>query len=129
MTDVARRLGRVMLNMDDEQEVRRARAQAAKRYGGTCANCGRALADEEPIWLERLEVRGAWRADFYRAPVGRECASPASVRGSDGLAPEPCLGCGRGVYFATTGRRHGEPFCSRRCRTRRDGARRRSEAQ
>ena len=109
--------------MSDERG-RRARLQTARRYGGTCANCDRVLAEGEPVWMERLEVGDVRPADFYRAPVGRECASPAFVRETEGRAPEPCASCGRGVYYAHADARRTLVLCSRRCRNHRDNARR-----
>jgi len=45
VSDVVRRL-------DTEEDV--ARFFRARRYGGACASCGRELADDEPVFIERF---------------------------------------------------------------------------
>ena len=93
----------------------------ARTKGGMCAACGRLLAIDEPVWVERLEVAVAgWRVGAYRAPVGRECASAAAVRETAGREPGRCVGCGRGVYYRQggSGRRPEWASCSRRCAAR-----------
>ena len=108
-----------------DQEQHRARVLAARRTGTLCAGCGRALAADEPVWLERLPVGGTYR----RAPVGAECASPAFLRATDGLSPLPCAHCGRGVYYRdgawSSIRRRA--LCSRVCDSRYHTARRRGK--
>jgi hypothetical protein len=90
-----------------------ARLFAARSMGGTCAACGRALAGDEPIWMERLDIVDAGRrVGSYRAPVGRECASPELVRESETAA---CLSCGRGIHYGPTPRPRDLVLCSKRC--------------
>ena len=83
-----------MNDLTDPDE-RRARIIAARRDGGTCARCGRALAAGETVWMEGLTVGGAHRL----GPVGVECASPELLRATDGTEPARCEHCGRGVYY------------------------------
>ena len=100
---------------------------AARSKGGMCANCGRALTATEPIWVERLDVVDAGRrVGSYRGPVGRECASEGALREAAGRASEPCVGCGRGVYYRRggPGRRPRWVTCSKRCADRYQAARR-----
>jgi hypothetical protein len=107
MTDDARRA------LTEEE---RARIHAARRAGGLCGLCGRALAEGEPIWMERLEVGDDYgRVRHWRAPVGRECALPEVLSATEGVAPEPCVVCGRGVYYQTPNSRRRLAHCSRRC--------------
>ena len=103
-------------------EEERARAQAARARGGMCALCGRALAPDEPVWIERVGAYGDGGA-YWRVPVGRECASPAFVSEPEGAAPAPCVGCGRPVYSRSTHPRQRVAACSRRCRERYHNAR------
>lgn len=82
-----------------------ARFQEAKTYGRTCAVCGRALDDGEPVFLDSLAVgaRRSWPTapvtprSHTLAPVGRECARGALLRHAEDHAAEPCASCGRGV--------------------------------
>ena len=97
----------------------RVRAQLAKTRGGLCGRCGRALAEGEAVWMERLL---AWtRAHRRRTPVtwtipvGEECASPTFRADTEGTEPERCVGCGRGVYSRADRRRRARALCSRRC--------------
>ena len=97
-----------------EEEV--PRLFAARSKGGMCARCGRALTATEPIWVETLDVVDAGRhMGPYRAPVGAECASAAFREATAGIEPEPCVTCGRGVYYRTADPRRRLVTCSRRC--------------
>ena len=98
-------------------EEERARAQAARARGGMCALCGRALAPDEPVWIERVGAYGDGGA-YWRVPVGRECASPAFVSETEGTTPAPCDDCGRGVYARYAHPQSRAVTCSRRCRSR-----------
>ncbi len=115
MTDDARRA------LTEEE---RARLQAARHLGGACGRCGRALAADEPVWIEPVPVDPAG-AIRWLAPLGGECASRAFLRETAGKAPEPCAACGRGVYWGSAGRRRLAATCSRRCAARWWKARRR----
>ena len=115
---------------DDVRRVRseeaRVRIQAARRDGGLCGLCGRALAEGEPVWMECVEVgsyHGGRGAIYWRAPVCEGCASPAFRAVTDGTAPERCAGCGRGLYYAGSGGRRRLALCSTRCSSRYQGAR------
>ena len=112
MTDDVRRV------LTDEG---RARIQAAKVRGGTCALCGRALAEGETVWIERLGVGPAYNgrgAIYWRAPVCGACASPASRAETEGTEPERCAGCGRPIYYGATARGRRVALCSKRCGSR-----------
>ncbi len=99
-------------------EEERARLQAARMSGGTCAGCGRALAAGKPVWWERFDVcrPDGTRSVIRWAAVGRECASPSLVRGTGVGAPARCLGCGRGVHLGPITRPRAPALCSPRCR-------------
>ena len=49
----------------------RERFHAARRVGGLCAACGRGLAPDETVYVERFAVGTA----YAYGPVGVECAS------------------------------------------------------
>ena len=100
--------------VSDDEERRRVVVLAAKRRGDVCAGCGRGLAADEPVWIVRVDVRGALRAP-WSAPVGRECVPPELVRATEGRAPEPCLGCGRAIRYGVTSSRRRLALCSKRC--------------
>ena len=100
----------------------RDRVQEARRRGGMCGLCGRALAADEPVWIERLPVYGAGSPRWW-APLGGECASPAFRAEVAGTAPAPCVSCGRGVYYRSAHPRRRLAFCSRRCEDRHHNAR------
>ena len=107
-------------------EEDRARIRTARRDGGLCGLCGRALAEGEPVWMERVEV-GTYHsgrgAIYWRAPVCAACASPAFRAKTEGTGPERCAGCGRGLYYAGSGGRRRLALCSTRCSSRYQGAR------
>lgn len=90
----------------------------ARRHGGACGQCGRALNDGETVWLERLQVPGDHRSSL-RVPVGIECVSAAFREQTKGEKPEQCSWCGRGVFYPRTRNgqvaRHTRALCSRRC--------------
>jgi len=116
VTDDARRPGGVRIDVGDDDERRRALLHAARRDGGLCAGCGRALADGEPVWWARLALRGAYGWISHRwGPAGRECAPPETLRATDGREPARCVGCGRGVYYESAPPPRRAPTCSKRC--------------
>ena len=102
-------------------EEERARIFEARRNGGLCGLCGRVLAADEPVWMERL-VTDTWgwrRSPIYSlTPVGAECVSAAFRAATQGADPEPCITCARGVYYRTADARRRWAACSRRCRSR-----------
>ncbi len=122
MSDDARRL------LTEEE---RARIRAARERGGMCARCGRALPAREPVWIEHVVVgvkAGTRRAPIsWRVPVGIECAAPDFRAEAEGRQPEPCLGCGRGVYHRVASPCRYLPLCSRACGHRFRRARAREE--
>ena len=110
---------RLRIETEDERE----RLHAARRNGGMCAACGRALDAGETVYLERFRVAGT----MAFGPVGRECASADMLARTEGVEPERCAVCGRGVYYRPSGRRREQALCSRRCAGRAVAARQRAE--
>ena len=98
----------------DEQ---RERLNAAKNQGGCCAACGKVLGAGEPVYFERFVF---WQVGPTRlttqAPVGHECAAPATLARTTGQEPERCAGCMRGVFYRKPRANRHRPACSRRCR-------------
>jgi hypothetical protein len=110
------------LTTDEQRE----RLQRAKTSRGLCAACGRALGDDEPVYIERVVVgtkrfagsRARYHTTYVQAPVGIECASPEFLSELGGREPERCAGCGRGVFYRKArGNRH-RALCSRYCANR-----------
>ncbi len=109
MTDDARRV------LTDEERVR---AQLARVYGLVCGACGRALVEDETVWIERIGVGPTYSgrgAIYWRAPVCAACASPAFRAATEATEPERCAGCGRGVYYQVRHPRRRLALCSKRC--------------
>jgi hypothetical protein len=97
---------------------------AARQWAGTCGWCGREIEDDESVYIEEFRV-GLKRAtslrppshrSLARAPVGIECASPTLLQESEGRNPDPCAGCGRGVFYRSTSRARQYARCSRLCK-------------
>jgi hypothetical protein len=104
-----------MSDLDDD-ERRRALIHVARRDGRLCAGCGRALADDEPVWWARFALWGAYGWVSHRwAPVGRECARPEALRATADQEPARCAGCGRRVYYQALHALRRVPACSKRC--------------
>jgi len=105
----------------DEQ---RQRFHLARRVGGLCAACGRALGPDEVVYVEPFTIgpEGGPTTGAY-GPVGAECAAPAQVRQAESREPERCVGCGRGVYYRMANSRRQRVTCSRRCAARASAAR------
>ena len=112
-------------------DAERERFAVAKYRGGLCAACGRALADDEPVYIGRVALerkllargmRWARRPAYRDAPLGRECASPAFVARTAGREPDPCEHCGRPVYYELERAGRQRTVCSRRCHSRADKA-------
>jgi hypothetical protein len=101
-------------------EEQREQIHGARRRGGVCAACGRALSADEPVYIERFAVRGSWMT----APVGVECASPELLQQVAGQEPEHCAGCGRGVYYRSTRSIRHQALCCRACGARVQAAKR-----
>ena len=104
-----------------EQQV--ALMHGARENGGLCAWCGRALGNEETVYVERFLVgdarpgqrnRGAHHSVAW-APVGAECASRDLLEQSSGREPDRCSACGRGVVEHTRRAVQKDTSCSRRC--------------
>ncbi len=110
MTDDARRV---------LAEEGRARIHAARRYGGSCALCGRPLAQGETIWMERAAIYGEGAGVVHwRVPVGGECTSPELGRETERSEPERCAACGRGGHRQASTSRGWPELCSTRCASR-----------
>lgn len=119
MTDDARRPGEARIDLDDDDERRRAMIHAARRFGELCAGCGRTLADDEPVWWASFALRGVYgRLSHRRGPVGRECAPTELLRETEAEGTEACAGCGRGVHYGAADRPRDLAVCSRWCRSR-----------
>ena len=110
----------------------RDRFNAARALGGICAACGRALGDDEPVYIESVLLDRAafggpgvqWERDTVPrdAPLGAECASPALVARKTGRGPERCQYCDRPVFYAKNRPGRQRASCSVRCKTRADMA-------
>ena len=96
----------------DEQ---RAWLSAARRCGGRCAACGRPLAADEPVYVERFMLT---RMVPVEAPIGAECASSGLLAETGGRDPERCAGCCRPIYYRAVRWNRRLALCSRRCRYR-----------
>ena len=100
-------------------EEQRERFHMARRRGGQCVGCGRALGANETVYIERFEIGPtAGYGVIARAAVGVECASSAFVDEMEGQVPERCAGCGRGVYYRASRVRRRQALCSRACSAR-----------
>jgi hypothetical protein len=103
----------------------------ARRRGGLCGACGRALGNDEAIYIEKVIVgpgRGgsAWVSHRVAAvaPVGAECVSPAFMQQTGGVEAERCVGCNRPVYYRSVRPNRRRVVCSIRCANRVDATRR-----
>ena len=108
-----------------ETEEQRERRHAARRQGGMCAACGRALGAGDAVYIERFRIVGT----FGYAPVGQECATSELLMRTAGVELERCVGCGRGVYYGTPGAARTRPLCSQRCAYRHRRARHTAQAK
>jgi hypothetical protein len=119
MSDDPRRL------TTDEQ---RERAQIARRRGGLCAWCGRTLAEDEAVYVERVKVnwkpytgastRRSRGTVHWDLPVGAECASPGFLRRVAAREPERCAACGRPMHYAVIRATRRRATCSGLCSVR-----------
>jgi len=108
----------------DEQ---RDRLFTARHRGGLCAACGRALAEAEPVFMERFVFRQVGPSTLrIQAPVCRACASPDTLDRMAGREPERCAGCGRAVFYPKVRGGRQRALCSRDCRNRAAAATRRA---
>jgi hypothetical protein len=88
-----------------------------------CAACGRAINDDETVYIERfvvdtrklIERRATGTASSAQAPVGVECASRELLRETEGQTPERCAGCGRPVFYRAASSKRHRALCSKRC--------------
>ncbi len=110
------------------------RLHLARKRGGLCAACGKALHPREPVYWERVVVdidRSAIGLRHYttafEAPVATECVSAAFRTAMSGQPAEPCAGCGRGVYYRVPNPRRRRAACCQRCRVRAQAAERARE--
>jgi hypothetical protein len=114
--------------VSDEQlsvttEAQRERLHAARNRGGMCAACGRAMDDQETVYIERFTVdtrksparRGTGRGSVANGPVGVECASPDFLLRTAGQEPERCAGCGRPLFYREANLRRHRALCSKAC--------------
>jgi hypothetical protein len=113
------------LTTDEERE----RFAVARDRGGLCVACGRTLVDGEPVYIEQVLVdrkpltapgaRWIAKTTSRDVPLGVECASPELLARTEGWTPEPCIGCGRLVYYEVERAGRQRAACSRRCKGRR----------
>lgn len=104
-------------------EEQRERLHDARNHGRLCAACGRHLTDDETVYIEQFSVdarklpgsRLTVGGTHAQAPVGRECASPEMLQGTEGQTPERCAGCDRPVFYRLASSRREQALCSRRC--------------
>jgi len=109
MNDALRRLG-------TEEQVER--FYRARRQGGMCAACGRALADDEAVYIERFtDARGRW-TNRAIGPMGAECASTQLRQDTTNREPERCAGCLRPMYYGVESTLRRRALCSQACRHR-----------
>jgi hypothetical protein len=108
-------------------EAQRERLHAARNQGGQCAGCGRALAADETVYIERFTVVEV-SPSYVHAPVGVECASPELLQKAKDDEPERCAGCGRPVYYRVMRRGRHRALCSRPCVNRTSAAERSARA-
>jgi hypothetical protein len=116
------------LTTDEQRE----RLHSARRAGGLCAACGRTLGDGESVYVEQFMLDRRWTPESYvgshgsyaLAPVGAECASPELLHRTEGVEPERCAGCWRGVYYSSANPARRQAICSRRCGSRAAAAKR-----
>jgi hypothetical protein len=109
------------LTTDEE----RARFAVARDRGGICVACGRTLSDDEPVYIESVQierkpstapgVRWSDRAAPRDAVLGAECASPWFLARTASEEAERCEGCGRPVYYAVQRAGRQRASCSRLC--------------
>jgi hypothetical protein len=104
-------------------EEQREQLHDARNRGGRCAACGRDLADDETVYIEKFMVdtrklvdRGrTGTASSAQGPVGIECASSELLEEAEGKTPERCAGCGRPVVYGAASARRQRALCSKRC--------------
>jgi len=105
---------------DDVRRVRteeqREQFHLARKQGGQCVACGKALGADENVYVERFRIgpMDGWTG-YATAAVGAECASPAFLDATQAREPERCAGCGRGVYYRSSVPRRQRAICSRSC--------------
>jgi hypothetical protein len=103
----------------------RERFAAAGDRGGLCAVCGRTLGAEEPVYIAQVLVQRkplpaagtGWSTHpvLRDAPLGRECVAPALLARLERQEPDPCVRCGRPVYYEIDRAGRQQAMCSKRC--------------
>jgi hypothetical protein len=87
-------------------------ASGAWKRCAFCGQCGRAIADGEPVRVTWVYVGDGG----VRAPTCADCPQRSLLeRDSDFLDPEPCHGCGRMVAVRTRRGQRKVVACSERC--------------
>jgi hypothetical protein len=99
-------------NNKSEREYRIA-SYNANQHGGMCGKCHRRLADDEPVWRDRVGHRAFGRR-YPTLPLCTECKS----KWTEFYKAEPCEGCGRPVHDRVTKRKTWRTFCCRKCKSR-----------
>ena len=94
------------------------RLYRARRHGGLCAACGRDLAADETVYIERFEDARGRRTSQLVGPVGVECSSDALRRAAPRRDPEWCAACGRPMYDRVGHTARTRAVCSQQCRRR-----------
>jgi hypothetical protein len=106
-------------------EEERERFHLARRGGGMCAACGRALEDGEAVYVEPFTIGPVDAGTRAYGPVGVECAAPMQVRYAGTVEAERCAGCERPMFYRVTETRRRRALCPRRCTSRASVTRRR----
>jgi len=94
------------------------RLYRARRHGGLCAACGRNLATDETVYIERFEDDRGRRVSYLVGPVGVECISDGLRRATKRQDPAWCAGCERPVYYHVGHTVGKQAMCSQQCRRR-----------
>jgi hypothetical protein len=111
------------VNDDDPQQQKRRAIREAARYARKCAQCGRKLRPDDPIWRKRLPIPGLFgRPHRVLAPVCKRCHEKETrVRRKWGFSEKqytnakPCEGCGRPVHNTIDFVYRQHSFCSDNC--------------
>ena len=105
------------------------RILTARRLGQLCALCGQPLAPDAPVWMESCYIGPSMFTGIprsWQAPVCEACA-PRDRHSRRWVAPAPCAGCQRPVYYPRSYRWRLRAHCSERCRLDAWNQRRRAE--
>jgi hypothetical protein len=100
---------------NESSRERRRRIRETARTARHCADCGRALAPQEPVWRHRISLGPGFLGFGWRygvAPCCEQCRSTWRP-----YAPVvPCEGCGRPVHNGRTCRTRRHTFCCEVCK-------------